>query len=442
MARRITKLGENLKKYNILRTRKRQLLALSPFILIIVIALAGAVSSLPQVTQSASTTTVYLDPPTINGTVVGQEFTVDINIRDAIDVYSWQAGLLFENTVLNCASFEWGEFLSDVAGALGTFQIEGTINNTVGEVVAYGETLLGPEEKASGDGKLISFNFTVIASGVSDIHLRDVLVSERVGTDIRMVAANIIDVYTVVLNTTSHKVVTTSNSTDSTLKYHSGFSDHTFSQADEEISFKVTSPHSGFCEIKVPKTLLSVTTLDKLRVIVDNVPLGTQQRTVTENTTHYSVYFTYVAGIHVIDVASREVLTSTISATLSSTSIDVGSDITISGDIDPVRENVTVTIQYKKSGDVAWTTLTAVKTDSNSHYSHTWTPEKSGTYEIKATWTGDANTEGDESNVQTVTVKGPPAGIDPYILAAAAVGIIAVIAIVVYFVKIRKPEEE
>jgi hypothetical protein len=442
MAHRITRLGENLKKSNILQKRKSQPLALSPFILIIVIALAGAASSLPQTAQSASTTTVYLDPPTINGTVVGQEFKVNINIRDAIDAYSWQAGLLFNNTVLNCAGFEWGEFLSDVAGALGTFQIEGTINNTVGEVVAYGETLLGPEEKASGDGTLISFTFTVLAPGVSDIHLRDVLVSERVGTDIRMVAANIIDVYTVVLNSTQNKVVTVSNTTDSTLEYHSGFSDHAFSQADEEISFKVTGPHPCFCEIAIPKTLLSVTTLDKLRVIVDSVPLGTQDRTVTENVTHYAVYFTYAAGIHDIDVASREILTSTISMTLSSTSIDLGSDVTIGGDIDPVRENATVTIRYRESGDVAWTTLATVKTDSNSHYSYTWTTETGGTYEIKATWAGDANTEGDESGVQTVTVKGAAAGIDPYILAAAAVGIIAVIAIVVYFVKIRKPEEE
>jgi len=427
-----------------LRTRKSQLLALSPFILIIVIALATTASSVSIITQPASTTTVYLDPPTINGTVIGQEFTVNINIRDAIDVYSWQAGLLFDNTVLSCTGYEWGEFLSDAAGPFGTFPIEGTINNTVGEVTpAYGETLLGPEDKASGDGTLISFSFTVIASGVSDLHLRDVIISERLGDKPRMIAVNIIDVYTVVLDTTPNTVVIESNSTGiETEEQHSGFYAYAFNETREEMSFKVDGPYSGFCDATIPKNLLNVSTLDNLKVLIDNAPLGTEDRTVTQNTTHYSVYFTYSAGIHEIAITARELLSSTISMTLSSTSVDVESDVAISGNIDPVRENVIVTIKYRESGDVAWTTLTTANTDSNGHYSYTWTPKTAGTYEIKASWVGDINTEGDESDVQTVTVKGAAAGIDPYILAAAAVGVIAVIAIVVYFVKVRKPEEE
>jgi len=51
------------------------------------------------IAQTNSTTMVYLDPPTINGTVVGQEFTVNLNIRDAQDVYSWQAGMVFNPNV-------------------------------------------------------------------------------------------------------------------------------------------------------------------------------------------------------------------------------------------------------------------------------------------------------------------------------------------------------
>lgn len=291
-----------MKAINILTSRKSQLLALSIFILIIVIALAGAVSSPSPVNQAASTTTVYLDPPTIDGTVIDQEFTVNINIRDAIDVYSWQAGLLFNNTVLNCAGFEWGDFLSDAAGAFGTFPIEGTINNTVGEVVAYGETLLGPEDKASGDGTLISFNFTVIAPGVSDLHLRDVIVSERVGTDIQMVAANIIDVFTVVLDTTQHKVVTVSNTTGATGQYASGFSGHTFTLQDKEIGFNVVGPYVGFANVTIPKALVSVQSPDEWKVKVDEILVN---RTVTFNGTHYSIHFTYDVGIHSLLITAK-----------------------------------------------------------------------------------------------------------------------------------------
>jgi hypothetical protein len=443
MAYPTTRLGENLKENNILRTRKSKLLALSLFILIIVITSAGTASSLTIITQTASTTTVYLDPPTINGTVIGQEFNVSIMIRDAIEVYSWQAGLLFNNAVLNCTGFEWGEFLEDAADpVLGTFILPGIINNTAGEITPYGCSLVGTNT-ATGSGRLAYATFEVIASEVSNLHLHCVIVSEKFGDDVRMIAANIIDVFTVVLNTTSHTVVTVSNSTGrETEEQHSGLYDHAFNETREEISFKVDGPYPGWSNVTIPKTLLSVDTLDKLRVIVDDAPLKTEDRTVTSNTTHYSIYFTYSAAIHEIAITSREILSSTISMTLSSTSIDLESNVTISGDIDPVRGNVTVTIQSRKSGVAAWTTLATVKTDSNSHYSYIWTPETAGTYEIKASWAGDPNTEGNESDAQTVTVKGATAGIDPYILAAAAVGVIAIIAIVVYFVKVRKPEEE
>jgi len=63
------------------------------------------VSPIPVIAQSNSTTTVYLDPPTINGTIVGQEFTVNINIRDADEISGWQAGLIFDPTVLGCTGF-------------------------------------------------------------------------------------------------------------------------------------------------------------------------------------------------------------------------------------------------------------------------------------------------------------------------------------------------
>jgi len=400
---------------------------------------------IPTIAQPNSTTTVYLDPPTINGTVAGQEFNVSIMIRDAIDVYSWQSGLTFDPAVLNCTGFFRGEFLEDIAPGQ-TWWVGGTINNTAGVIdPPYSELFLG-DYSASGDGRLAYATFKVKAPGVSDVHLRDILLGDY--PDNEMIPANIVDVFTVAEVTPSQTVVTVSNSTGvkavrvnmELVTYGSGFYDHVFNASAEEISFNVTGPDPGFSEVTIPKALLSVDALDEWKVIIDGTPLSTEDRTITENGTHYSIYFTYSLGIHEVRVTSRTLIISIISIALSSASITVESSVTISGGIGPVRSGATVTIQYRKSGGT-WTTLDTVTTDQNGNYSYTWTPETAGTYEVKASWEGDQNTEGDESNVKTVTVKGAE-GIDPYIIVGVVVAIIVIAAVVVYFVKIRKPEEE
>jgi len=402
------------------------------------IMLAGTVSAIPVIAQTNSTTMVYTDPPTINGTAIDQEFTVNINIRDAQDIYSWQAGMTFNPDALNCTGFFEGEFLKSAAPPGATNWINATINNTLGWITAHGCHFLG-DYSATGDGQLAYLTFKVKATGVSDLHLRNAKVLDY---DLNEVPTNIVDVYTVVVNATPHKVVTVSNSTGTIEEPPgSGFGNHSFSLPDEEISFKVTGPYPSFSNITIPKTLLNVSTLDEWKVIIDGAPLSTEDRTVTENATHSSIYFTYASGIHEVGITTRGIESSTISIDLSSNSIDLESDVTISGEISPERVNVTVTIFYRRSGGT-WNTLGTSQTDSNSRYSYTWTPGEAGTYEIKASWLGDPNTEGDESDVKTLTVKGPSEGIDPYILAAVVVAIIVVIAIIVYFVKFRKPEEE
>ena len=365
----------------------------------------GRTSSVHVTTQMNSETTVYLDSPTINGTVTGQEFNVSIMIRDAQEVRAWQAGLTFNPDLLNCTGFFEGEFLSDVGS---TFWMAGTINNTAGVIFpAYGCTTLkdpvtGEVPVATGDGRLAYATFKVKAPGVSDIHLSNV---KAIDINFYSVLINIIDVYTVVVDTTPHTVITVSNSTGTIIEPPgSGFYDHAFNLTLKEISFKVTGPNPSFSNVTIPKTLLSVSTLDEWAVIIDGLPVS---RTVTENATHTSIYFTYTLGIHEVRITTRPLASSTISIALSSTTITLGSSVTISGAIAPVRPDVTVTILCRPSGTVTWTALATVTSDSNSRYSYTWTPEKTGTYEVKARWEGDPNTLSAESDVMTLTVREP-----------------------------------
>jgi hypothetical protein len=357
-------------------------------------------SPIPVIAQSSSTTTVYFDPPAINCTVVGQDFTVNVNVRDADEISGWQVGLIFDPTVLGCTGFFEGEFLSD-AGT--TKWSKGTINNVTGVITFHACSLYG-SVTASGDGRLAYVNFTVIAPGVSDLHLRDVKVLkiDEWGM-VFEVATNIIDVYTVVEATPPQTVVIVSNSTGSTGQYNSGFYDHSFNLTLKEISFIVSGPKPGFSNITIPKSLLNTSNLDNWIVIIDNLPLSTQERTATQNATQTFLYFSYSLGIHEVQITTRTLVSSTVSIDLSSTTVALGNNVTISGTIDPVRENATVTIRYRVNGG-EWATLVNVTTDVNSDYAYVWTPDAAGTYEVKASWTGDSVTLGAESNVLSLTV--------------------------------------
>jgi len=143
----------------------------------------------------------------------------------------------------------------------------------------------------------------------------------------------------------------------------------------------------------------------------------------------------------VLVVATKE--SSTITVNVDPETVLLGKNVTISGEIQPKRIDVNVTVYYKASGETTWTLLKRVKTKNESRFNCTWSFEQLGTYEIKANWTGDLFTEGAESRVKIVRVveKIEESFLEtvmrhlPYILA----GIAAIVAIVViYFVKIRK----
>jgi PKD repeat protein len=129
--------------------------------------------------------------------------------------------------------------------------------------------------------------------------------------------------------------------------------------------------------------------------------------------------------------------TSRISSSVSPQIVPVGSEVTVSGAITPARTGVTVTIQTRPQGGTETTVGTAV-TDSSGAYSLAWAPQEKGTFELRATWSGDDNTNGSESGWETVTIREAPTDSTMYYLAAGMV-VAAVIAVAaVYFLRIRK----
>jgi len=126
---------------------------------------------------------------------------------------------------------------------------------------------------------------------------------------------------------------------------------------------------------------------------------------------------------------------------ISSSSITLGESVTISGTVSNSTgtiAEVDVTILFRLTGTTGWTDITTVTTDSTGSYTDDWTPTKAGTYEIKASWAGDADTYGAESEVKTLAVASEPI---PILVIVAALAVVAVVvAIAVYLLKVRKPK--
>jgi len=135
-------------------------------------------------------------------------------------------------------------------------------------------------------------------------------------------------------------------------------------------------------------------------------------------------------------------LTSTTSMNVAPSTTTRGNIVNITGSITPTRAGVTVTILNRQSGAETWSVLGTVTTSGNGQYSHSWTPTAAGTYEVKARWEGDANTVGDESEIQTITVQETSIIPDPTLLLIAGIIAVVVIAVAVYFLKFRKQKTQ
>jgi len=263
---------------------------------------ASLITEITKTNSNNNKTTVYLDRLSINATEadVNENVTINLMIRDAVDIYGWQAGLIFNSSLLECIDFFQGEFLQ--SGGKSTWWISGSIDNNAGVTTPYSCFLLG-DYNASGSGQIAYLKFKVKQPGLSNLHLRDVMVTNASDT-YGIYPFNIIDTYTVA-RSAAQTVFTVSNSTGQEATCGSGFSGHAFSRPDQEISFDVEGPYQGWSNVTVPKALLNVSTLEELLVIIDGVPLKTEERTVTENATHYFAYLKYTQGTHNIRIRIR-----------------------------------------------------------------------------------------------------------------------------------------
>jgi endonuclease YncB( thermonuclease family) len=100
---------------------------------------------------------------------------------------------------------------------------------------------------------------------------------------------------------------------------------------------------------------------------------------------------------------------SSLSCYLTSSSIEIGDNITLSGALLPMRGGVTIALNYRQ--DAGWTLLPTVTTSLDGSYSHTWTPPTADTYQFQATWPGDPMYADASSTIVSLTVTKLPSTI-------------------------------
>jgi hypothetical protein len=244
-----------------------------------------------------------MDPPTIVGETIGQTFSAYMMIKDFSDLYLWQAGLYFNPAVLKCNSVDGGPTLTDdvfdVLTSNPTMYIPGTIDNTAGKVSYASQGLQGVVPGVTGTPgvgyKLLKFNFEVIGVGVSDLHIHSTFILNSVGAKMKL---NLLDRFTAVYPPTDgtyYPVYIITNSTG-TSNPACGLSQYSFSAESRQLNFTITISRAvsirGFCNVTIPKTLMSCANLNEWGVLI-NTAAPSLFPTPTENATHTFVYFEY-----------------------------------------------------------------------------------------------------------------------------------------------------
>jgi len=291
-----------------LKLRKMTLISLIAFLGLIMLSNCKASTTVPL---------VYLDPPTIVGTAINQEFNVTIYGKDFTNLYMWQAGLRWDPNILQGIAIYADTTLSDdvfdvLAPTNQTMWFAGTFDNTKGTLGYSAQNLKGVANGVTGTPgtsyKFMVVKFKVKAVGTSDIHLSDVSLGKPEGGYIVEMPVNILDIFTVNVAPTTYTVQILTNSTSTT---YTNIFGHTFAPADNALRFNITSVKDrtyatntkGFCNVTIPKNLMWVDSLSDWTVKVnDAAPLSL---TPTEDANNYYIYFTYA---HTGTLASPAVL--------------------------------------------------------------------------------------------------------------------------------------
>jgi hypothetical protein len=293
-------------RYMLLDVSKRMQMSLKRIfvLLLFVFLISSSVIVLNTATaEEQQTAKVFADPPAVQSTGIGQNFTVNINVSDVVGLYGWQTGVTFNPNVLMCTGFYQGEFLRRPGGSTIFAQHYLDMNNTLGIVYSRGCTLLGPVAGVNGSGQLAYVTFTSVGVGVSDFHLTDILLLNMTIEDIPF---EVVENFTVPVDGTNYGAGIADNLTgvpDPANPPVSGVFNTAFNMRDKSIDFSVLATENWYCQVSVPKALLRCAAPSDWSVRVDGTPIPYDA---TENATCTVLYFSHNKGDHAVEITGTE----------------------------------------------------------------------------------------------------------------------------------------
>jgi PKD repeat protein len=138
-----------------------------------------------------------------------------------------------------------------------------------------------------------------------------------------------------------------------------------------------------------------------------------------------------------IESVTVEKVLSSITIDVEPQNVTVGSNVTICGTINPMREDVNVSVQISRTNETGIVFNATVKTDAGGSYAYVWKTSEAGTWEIRVSWEGDQNAKPAESKAK-VNVEATPPSAPQNLLPYVAAAIIIIIALSVIYFLIRK----
>jgi len=293
-----------------------------PLVFVFVLLLSAV---LPPVAVASPGTTVYVDPltATVN---LGEEFTVHVNVSEAVDLYTWDLGYVtWTPGLLNCTDVYKGEGrFFDPPEPPGY-----EINNEQGYVWmwAYVE-----EPSVNGSGTLVSLKFRALATGNCILGLCDVYLEDSTDT---IISATVVDGHVAVYGLLEFDVVSAGQTYRVGVFTNSTVTDFGFSHSERQVSFDVTGhwPNTtGFCNVTISRMLLD----GDFTLWIDDTP---GNYSLAQNATHSHLQFTYGHSTHAIRIKAEALWRS-----------PFGTSWVYSGD-PACKWNVTVTVKVENRGN-------------------------------------------------------------------------------------------
>ncbi len=124
----------------------------------------------------SSSTTVLADPPhVLNASLqAASTFTVNVNVSDVSDLFTWQINLNWNASVLNVSRILPGEFLARSVNETSSEALGGLVINSTDNTLGYSlfaESILANVTGISGNGTLVSIEFLVLDYGWTHLNI-------------------------------------------------------------------------------------------------------------------------------------------------------------------------------------------------------------------------------------------------------------------------------